>query len=219
MSNLVLHNYFRSTTSLRVRVALNIKGLDYDYVPYPLLEKAHKSEAYLRLNPQGLVPALEINHETVLSQSLAIMEFLDESYKEPPLLPGNALGRARVRALAQIIAIDIHPLGNLRVLQYLVSRFGADDEAKTEWFRHWAGAGMAALEARFQEPETGKFCHGDTPTLADICLYAQMFNNERFGLDMAPYPTVTRIFRACSQIQAFVKANPLAQPDAKQHNL
>ncbi len=215
MSDLILHNYFRSTTSVRVRVALNLKGLDYDYMPYPLLEKAHKRKSYLRLNPQGLVPALEIKDKAVLSQSLAILEYLEEIRPEPALLPQEPLARARVRALAQIIAVDIHPLGNLRVLQYLATEFGADEAAKTRWFRTWAAAGMAALEARLGEAETGTFCHGDRPSLADICLYAQMFNNQRFGLDMHPYPKIMRIHERCAQIPAFAKAAPMAQPDAK----
>ncbi len=220
MSKYILHNYFRSTTSLRVRVALNMKGVDYDYISYALLNKDHKSDAYLKLNPQGLVPALEIKDEavltqSVLTQSMAILEYIDEIHPEPPLLPGDALGRARVRALAQIIAVDIHPINNLRVLKYLETEFGADAEAKKAWFHEWAHAGMKALETRLaHEPQTGKFCHGDTPTMADICLYAQMFNNERFGMDMRTYPTIIDIYQRCRLLKPFLDAAPLNQPDA-----
>ncbi len=215
MPEYVLHNYFRSTTSLRVRVALNLKGLDYEYVSYALLDKDHKSAAYLKLNPQGLVPALEIKDAAVLTQSMAILEYLDEEHSEPPLLPRDALGRARVRALSQIIAVDIHPINNLRILQYLETEFGADGAAKKAWFQEWAHAGMAALETRLAgEPETGKFCHGDSPTMADICLYAQMFNNERFDMDMDAYPTILEIYHQCGQMKAFKDAEPLQQPDA-----
>jgi len=215
MPEYILHNYFRSTTSLRVRVALNMKGLDYEYVSYALLNKDHKSDAYLKLNPQGLVPALEIKDEAVLTQSMAILEYLDEEHPEPPLLPIDALGRARVRALAGIIAVDIHPINNLRILKYLDTEFGADADAKKAWFQEWAHQGMKALETRLvDEPATGKFCHGDTPTLADICLYAQMFNNQRFELDMSPFPTIMAIFRECECLPAFADAAPLNQPDA-----
>lgn len=215
MSKYILHNYFRSTTSLRVRVALNIKGLDYGYVSYALLDKDHKSDAYLKLNPQGLVPALEIKDEAVLTQSMAILEYIDEVQPESPLLPSDLLGRARVRALAQIIAVDIHPINNLRILKYLETEFGADAGAKKAWFHEWAHAGMNALETRLaSEPETGKFCHGDTPTMADICLYAQMFNNERFGMDMTAYPTIMGIYHQCGHLKTFTDAAPLNQPDA-----
>ena len=215
MSEYILHNYFRSTTSLRVRVALNLKGLDYEYVSYALLKKDHKSAAFLRLNPQGLVPALEIKDEAVLTQSMAILEYLDEVHPEPPLLPDDALGRARVRALSQIIAADIHPINNLRILKYLESEFGADAKAKKAWFQEWAHGGMSALETRLAgEPETGKFCHGDSPTMADICLYAQMFNNERFDMDMGAYPTIMAIYQRCGQMKAFNDAAPLQQADA-----
>jgi len=215
MPDYILHNYFRSTTSLRVRVALNLKGLDYEYVSYALLKKDHKSAAYLKLNPQGLVPALEIKDEAVLTQSMAILEYLDEVHPEPPLLPKDALGRARVRALAQIIAVDVHPINNLRVLKYLENEFGADANAKKAWFHEWAHQGMSALETRLEnEPETGKFCHGDSPTMADICLYAQMFNNERFDMDMSAYPIIMNIYKHCAQMIPFAEASPLNQPDA-----
>ena len=215
MSDYILHNYFRSTTSVRVRIALAIKGLDYDYKSYALLGREHKSKNYLKLNPQGLVPALETEDGKIITQSLAILEFLEETHPCPPLLPADIYGRARVRSLSQIIALDVHPLGNLRVLQYLETEFGADQKEKQKWFIKWSKAGMQALETRLQEQETGKFCHGDEPTMADICLYSQMFNNERFGLDMDDFPTIKRINQACQNIEAFAKSAPMQQIDAK----
>ena len=219
-SQFKLHNYFRSSTSVRVRIALNLKGLEYDYIAYALLPDEHKSRAYLKLNPQGLVPALEIKileseESAVLTQSLAIMEYLDEAHPEPPLLPKDALGRARVRALAQIIALDIHPLNNLRVLRMLKSKFGADKKTVSDWFERWVSEGFRALEARLSDEKgTGMYCHGDSPGLADICLYAQVLNNARFELDMSPYPTIMRIHEQCASLDAFKKANPAQQPDA-----
>ena len=217
MNNLILHNYFRSSTSVRVRVALNLKSLPYEYAAYALLPDEHKSKAYLALNPQGLVPALEITGETpaIITQAMAIIEYLDEVYPEPTLMPADPLGRARVRSLSQIIGCDIHPLNNLRVLRYIEDNFSADADAKAAWFKNWASKGFAALEARLSdEPETGAFCHGDTPGLADICLYAQMLNNERFDVATEPYPMIMRIFRACDALPAFQDARPMNQPDA-----
>lgn len=218
MSDLILHNYFRSSTSVRVRIALNLKNLPYEYAAYALLPDEHKSEAYLALNPQGLVPALEIKGENpaVITQSMAIIEYLDEAYPEPALMPTIPIGRARVRSLAQIIGCDIHPLNNLRVLRHIEENFGADAEAKTAWFRKWARDGFTALETRLStEPETGVFCHGDKPGLADICLYAQVLNNERFDVGTENYPTIMCIFRACDALPAFQDAKPMNQPDAK----
>lgn len=211
----ILHNYFRSSTSVRVRVALNLKGLDYEYKAYALLPNEHKSKDYLAQNPQGLVPALEIGTPPALSQSIAIMEYLDEVHPVPPLLPGDFLGRARARALSQIIGCDIHPINNLRILRYIRSAFGADDDAVRDWFQHWVADGFVPLEQRLaDEPETGEFCHGDTPGLADICLFAQVLNNGRFGVDMTPYPTINRIHENCLEVQAFKDAMPANQPDA-----
>ncbi len=215
MSDLILHNYFRSSTSVRVRIALNLKGLDYDYVPYALLPDEHKSETYLALNPQGLVPALEITDQAVLTQSMAIIEYLDEAHPDPALMPPDALGRARVRSLAQIIGCDIHPVNNLRILRYITDEFGADADAKKAWFTRWATEGFSALEHRLSsEPETGEFCHGDTRTLADICLYAQVLNNKRFDVDPEPYPTIMKIFTHCDALAAFQDARPENQMDA-----
>ncbi len=210
-----LHNYFRSSTSTRLRIALNLKGLNYDYVGYPLLERAHKDPAFVARNPAGLVPVLELEDGTHLSQSLAIIEYLDETHPTPPLLPDDALGRARVRALAQLVACDIHPLNNLRVLQYLERELGQDQAGKTRWFRHWVAEAFAPLEEMLASSrDTGVFCHRDTPGLADICLYAQVWNNRRFDVDMTGYPTISAIFERLDQIDAFARAAPPRQPDA-----
>ncbi|MBL4870340.1 MAG: maleylacetoacetate isomerase [Robiginitomaculum sp.] len=216
MVKYTLHNYFRSTTSARVRIALAIKGIDYNYKGYALLPGEHKPKAYLNLNPQGLVPSLEIDGKTIITQSMAILEYLDEVHPSPPLLPTSALGRARVRSLCQIISTDIHPINNLRILQYLENNFEASADDKKAWYLNWAHAGFEALETRLaNEPETGKFCHGNTPTMADICLYAQMFNNTRFGMDMRAYSTIIRIHKHCENLEAFIAGAPLNQPDAK----
>ncbi len=212
---LKLHNYFRSSTSTRLRAALNLKGLAYEYVPVHLPERAHHADAFATLNPQRLVPALELDDGTVLIQSLAIMEWLDEAYPDRPLLPADPRARARVRALGQMVALEIHPINNLRVLTYLETTLGADAAAKTAWIHHWVDTTFAPLEAMLsQSPQTGTFCHGDTPGYADCCLYAQMWNNRRFGVDMAPYPTISRIFTALDALPEFADAAPAQQPDA-----
>ncbi len=213
--SLILHNFFRSSTSTRLRAALNLKGLDYDYVAYKLRAGETRTPDYLAKNPQGLVPALELEDGTVLTQSLAIIEWLDEIQPEPALLPGDALGRARVRALAYMIACEIHPLNNLRVLGYLSDPIGADEEAVKTWFRHWVSTTFDALEAELSaSPQAGRFCHGDVPSLADLCLYAQVWNNRRFDISPVPWPTLARIFDALDQLPAFAKAAPPHQPDA-----
>jgi maleylpyruvate isomerase len=216
MSGLVLHNYFRSSTSTRLRAALNLKGLDYDYVAYHLRKGEQRSQSYLAINPQGLVPSLQLEDGSVLTQSLAIIEYLDETHPEPPLLPDTARARARVRALAYAIACEVHPVNNLRVLAHLKSAFGADDAATADWFRHWVRETFDPLEVMLAgDPRTGRFCHGDTPGLADVCLYAQVLNNRRFGIEMASYPTIARIFDACAALDAFARAGPERQPDAE----
>ncbi len=216
MSGLVLHNYFRSSTSVRLRAALNLKGLAYDYVAHHLRKGEHRAPGFLAVNPQGLVPAVVLEDGSTLVQSLAIIEYLDETHPEPPLLPRDPLDRARVRALAYAIACEIHPVNNLRILAYLKSTFGADEAATHAWFRHWVAETFAPLEAMLAgDARTGRFCHGDTPGLADLCLYAQVINNRRFGVDMAPYPTIGRIFEACQAVPALADAAPDRQPDAE----
>lgn len=212
----LLHNYWRSSTSYRVRIALEMKGIDYQYIPHHLRHGDHRDPVFLAINPQGLVPALVWEDGALLTQSLAIIEFLDETKPEPPLLPRDASGRARVRMLAQMIACDIHPINNLRVLTSLRTLFGAGDEDVINWFRHWVNEGFEPLEKMLiTSHETGKFCHGDTPGLADICLAAQVVNNARFHVDMSPYPTISRIHAACMELSAFQKAAPQNQIDAE----
>lgn len=210
-----LYTYFRSSAAYRVRIALNLKGIDYQAVPVHLVKGGgqHKSLDYLALNPQGLVPALETDGQ-VLTQSLAIMEYLDETHPETALLPADALGRARVRAIAQAIACDIHPINNLRVLQYLGGTLGLDQAAKDTWYRHWVETGLRAVEAMLdRDPRTGAFCHGDQPGLADCCLVPQVFNARRFNCDLTALPTIVRIADRCEKIDAFNRAAPAQQPD------
>ncbi|MBZ9698855.1 maleylacetoacetate isomerase [Mesorhizobium sp. ESP6-5] len=216
MSDIVLHNYFRSSTSHRVRIALEMKGVGYDYIPHHLRHGEHLEAAYLAVNPQGLVPALIWSDGMLLTQSLAIIEFLDETIPEPPLLPKDPPSRARVRMLAQMIACDIHPVNNLRVLTSLRTLFGAGDQDVANWFRHWVNEGFGPLEKLLTaSPETGTFCHGEAAGLADICLAAQVTSNARFGVDMTPYPTIARINAACVALPAFQKAAPQNQIDAE----
>lgn len=208
-----LHNFFRSSTSTRVRVALNLKGLAYDYVPYVLRDGQTRTPEYLAKNPQGLVPTLEREDGSFLTQSMAIIEWLDETYPTPPLLPADADGRARVRALSQLIACEVHPLNNLRVLKYLEQNFGADEAAQKDWFTHWLTLSFEALETQLGQT-ISTFCHGEVPTMADICLYAQVWNNRRFAIPTETWPTIARIFTALDAIPAFRNAAPPAQPDA-----
>ena len=214
---LKLYNYFRSSTSTRLRTGLPLKGIDYEYVPVSLLAGEHKAPAYTEMNPQSLVPALELEDGTILTQSLAIMEWLDEAYPgAPALLPSDPLARARVWALAQMIALDLHPLNNLRLLRHIDATFGAGDAGKKAWVHHWVGTTFSPFEAMLaSSAETGRYCHGDTPGYADCCLYAQMWNNRRFEVDMAAYPTIRRIFDALDALPAFANAAPPRQPDAR----
>ncbi|WP_417688335.1 maleylacetoacetate isomerase [Roseibium sp.] len=216
MSRPILHSYFRSSTSFRLRIALNLKGVETDYVAHHLRLGEQRSEAFLSINPQGLVPALELADGTVLLQSMAIIEYLDETVPEPPLLPRDAAGRARVRGLAQMVACEIHPVNNLRILNDLKTRFGAHEDTVADWFRHWVAETFAPMEILLaQSPDTGTYCHGESPGLADICLVAQVINNQRFAVDMAPYSTIRRIHEACMQLPAFQQAAPANQPDAE----
>lgn len=213
--SLVLHNFFRSSASVRVRAALNLKGLTHEHVSYVLRQKEHQSDAYLRLNPQGLVPALQLDDGTVLGQSLAIIEYLDELHPEPALLPESARDRAWVRGLAHAVACDVHPVNNLRVLQYLGQELKISEEGVADWFRHWVDQGFAPLEQQLaSDSRRGRFCHGDTPGLADLCLFAQVANNRRFDVDMSRYPTLQAIFEHCLQLPAFVDALPENHPHA-----
>ncbi|WP_193164838.1 maleylacetoacetate isomerase [Microbulbifer hainanensis] len=205
-----LHGYFRSSASYRVRIGLNLKGLDYDYLPVNLLKNEQREEAYRALNPQGLVPAL-VDGDKVLTQSLAILEWLDETHPQPALLPADPLARARVRALAYNAAIDIQPIQNLRVLRYLQSELGISDEEKTGWIRHWIHEGFCALE---QQLDPQPFAAGDAPGLFECCLIPQIYSAERFGMDIAEYPAIHRIMLACAEIPAFVDARPENQPDS-----
>jgi len=210
-----LHGYFRSSAAFRVRIALNLKGLAYDNAFVHLRKGDQRSAAYLGLNPQALVPALE-DGPHLLTQSLAIIEYLDETRPAMPLLPKTSHERARVRALAQIVACDIHPIDNLRVLQYLQKELKADEAAVGRWFNHWIATGFAGFEATIaKDKATGRFCHGDAPGLADICLIPQVFNSKRYSLDLAPYPTISRIYDACMALPAFDAAQPAKQPDAE----
>lgn len=211
-----LYDYFRSSAAYRVRIALNLKGLAWESVPVHLLRHGGEQHgaAYRALNPQELVPALE-DAGHILTQSLAIIEYLDETHPEPPLLPADPAGRARVRALALQIACDIHPLNNLRVLQVLERDFGLDEAATRRWGRHWIAAGFDALEASLSTPPAGRFCHGDVPGLADICLVPQLFSARRFECDLAPYPRIRAIETECLALAPFAGAHPARQPEAE----
>ena len=211
-----LYDYFRSSAAYRVRIALNLKGVVPERAFVHLRRNAQRSEDYLALNPQGLVPMLVADDSAVLTQSLAIVEYLDEAYPAPPLLPAAPTERARVRGIALEIACDIHPLNNLRVLQYLKNTLGVSEEQKDAWYKYWIDVGLEALETRLaRDAATGRFCHGDTPTLADICLVPQLANARRMNIDVAPYPTLTRIEAAAISLPAFVDAAPAKQPDAE----
>jgi maleylacetoacetate isomerase/maleylpyruvate isomerase len=209
-----LYTYFRSSASYRVRIALALKGLDYDYLPVHLVRNEQLGEAYRALSAAQLVPVLK-DGDHVLTQSLAIIEYLDETHPKPPLLPGDAFARARIRALAQDVACEIHPLNNLRVLRYLVHDLKVAEDDKNRWYRHWVESGLEAIERHLAgHPATGRFCHGDTPTLADCALVPQIHNAQRFKCNLEQVPTVMRVFDACMALDAFAKTQPSACPDA-----
>ena len=209
-----LYSYFRSSASFRVRIALALKGLAYDYVPVHIVHNEQYSAAYDALAPSHLVPVLK-DGDAVLKQSLAIIEYLDETHPEPPLLPGDAGSRARIRALALDIACEIHPLNNLRVLRYLVKDLKVGEDQKNRWYRHWVETGLEAVERQLAgASETGRYCHGDSPTLADCVLVPQIFNAQRLECRLEHVPTVMRIHAACMQLDAFMQAQPSACPDA-----
>lgn len=208
-----LYNYFRSSASFRVRIALELKGLPYEYIPVHLARGEHKEQQYAAVSASQLVPALVLEDGQLLQQSMAIIEYLDETHPSPPLLPPDALGRARVRALAQLIACEIHPLNNLRVLKYLVRELKVEEEAKNTWYRHWVRSGLEMFEKELQQLPAGRYCFGDAPTLADCCLVPQVFNGQRFGADFSGLPRTMAAYEACMQHPAFQKAQPSACPD------
>ena len=211
------YDYFRSSGAFRVRIALNHKEIPADREFIHLRRQEQRTPEFLKINPQGLVPAIIDDDGTIVTQSMAIIEYLDETRPDtPPLLPRDAVGRARARAIAQAIACEIHPLANLRVLQHLTNELGIDEATKTQrWYHHWVAVGLSAVEGLLNQSATGQFCHGDTPTLADACLVPQIFNAKRVEADLDPYPTVLRIFDTCMRLRAFDAAQPSKQPDAE----
>lgn len=217
---MIFHGYFRSSAAHRLRIAMNLKGLAYDFRPVHLRRGDQRETAFRAVNPQGLVPALEVDNGVALTQSLAIIEWLEETHPEPPLLPKDPVLRAGARAFAQVIACDIHPLQNLRVLRYLKKTFGQPQEALDAWCRHWVGEGLAACEQLLARAPAGTegtpFAFGDRPGLAEVCLIPQMVSADRFGLDLAPFPRLCRIRAACSGLPAFEAAAPDGQPDREE---
>jgi maleylacetoacetate isomerase len=211
-----LYTFFRGSSPFRLRIALNLKGLPYDAVPVHLGKNEHQRPEFGAVNPQQLLPALELDDGQVLTQSLAIMEYLEEKYPKPALLPKDPYGRARVRALSLLVACEIHPLNNKRTLDYLRSGVGRSEEQVADWYRHWIDDGLAKLEAAMTRGAgTGRFSHGDTPSMADCCLVPQVFNARRYNNDTSKFPTVMRVFGECMQLEAFERAQPSKQPDAE----
>lgn len=209
-----LYTFFRSSAAFRVRIALNLKGLGYESVPKAFASNEHRAPEYRALNPQGLIPALQTDG-AVLSQSLAIIEYLNERYPTPPLLPADPIERARVRSMALAIACEIHPLNNLRVLSYLRQRLGQDEQAIGTWYRHWVTTGFEGLEIQARELSSARrYCFGDAVSLADVCLVPQMFNARRFETDLDPFPTLVAISAHLESLAAFSAARPEGQPDA-----
>jgi len=210
-----LFTYYRSSAAFRVRIALNLKSLAYTPRTIHLRKGEHRAPGYLEVNPQGLLPTLVVDGRR-LTQSLAILEYLEERHPQPALLPGDAFGRARVRALAELVACEIHPLNNLRTLEHLRTHLGQDEAGIAAWYRHWIADGFEKLESTLQQDgEAGTYCHGERPTIADCCLVPQIFNARRFDNDLSPYPNTIRIFDACMKLDAFRRAQPSAQPDAE----
>ena len=211
---MILHDFWRSSAAYRLRIALAIKGLSPERRFVHLRKGEQRDPAYLALNPQGLVPMLTVGDRR-MTQSLAIIEYLDEKYPQPPLLPSGPEDRAWVRAIALSIACDIHPLNNTRVLAYLKDPLKLDQATSDAWYHHWVVEGFRALETQLQERAAGRFCLGDTPTLADVCLVPQVANANRFKVDLAPYPRIRAIDAACHALPAFAAAHPARQPDAE----
>jgi maleylacetoacetate isomerase len=210
-----LFNYFRSSASFRVRIALELKGLPYEYAAVHLVKGEHRNEAYAAVSATGLVPTLVTDSGEALEQSMAIIEWLDETHPEPALLPREAMGRAKVRALSQLIACEIHPLNNLRVLKYLVNQLKVEEEAKNEWYRHWVRTGLEAYERELARLAPSKYSFGDTPTMADCCLVPQVFNGRRVNTPEDGLPRTMAVFNACMEHPAFQKAQPTACPDSE----
>ena len=208
-----LYTYFRSSAAFRVRIALNVKGLRYESLFVHLAKGEHRRPEYAKVNPQGLLPTLELDDGIRLNQSLAIIEYLEDKCPRPPLLPSDAVGKARVRGLAALVACEIHPLNNLRVLQHLKRSLGQSEEQVNAWYRHWIADGLAKLEAQLDP--NAKFAYGDAPTMADCCLVPQIFNAKRYDCNLAPYPTTMRVFEQCMRLEAFDRAQPAKQPDAE----
>ena len=209
-----LYTYFRSSAAFRVRIALNLKGLAYEPKFVHLAKGEHRKPEYAEVNAQALVPTLVLDDGSRLTQSLAIIEYLDDKHPLPPLIPSDAMAKATVRALSLLVSCEIHPLNNLRVLQYLKRALGQNEEQVNTWYRHWVADGLQKFEAELQRG-AGAFCHGDTPTMADCCLVPQIFNARRFQCDLAPYPATMRAFDACMKLEAFDRAQPSRQPDAE----
>jgi maleylacetoacetate isomerase/maleylpyruvate isomerase len=208
-----LYNYFRSSASYRVRIALALKGLDYTYRPVHLTKNEQFAESYAAVSASRLVPLLK-DGDALITQSIAICEYLEETHPEPPLLPREPLGRARVRALSLDIACEIHPLNNLRVLRYLVREMKVSEDDKNRWYRHWVETGLEAVERQLASPATGRYCHGDAPTLADLVLVPQIHNAQRYGCRLDHVPTVMRVFENCMRLPAFDDTQPSKCPDA-----
>ena len=208
-----LYNYFRSSASYRVRIALALKGLDYDYMPVHLAKNEQLDAAYGSLSSTGLVPLLEHGPHHI-HQSLAIIEYLEETHPQPALLPHDPAARARVRALALDVACEIHPLNNWRVLRYLVGDLKLSEDEKNRWYKHWVEQGLVAVERQLESPLSGRYCHGDAPTLADVVLVPQIFNAQRFDCQLSHVPRVMQVFEACMQLEAFASTQPANCPDA-----
>ena len=210
---LTLYTYFRSSAAFRVRIALNLKGLPWEPEVIWLPEGEHRGEPYIDVNPQALVPTL-VDGPLRLNQSLAIIEYLDETKPGPKLLPEDPAGRARVRSLSMLVAAEIHPLNNLRVLKYLKRELGQDEERIGVWYRHWCDEGLAAFERQLEDGGAGRYCHGDSVTMADVCLVPQIFNARRYETEVERYPRTMKIFDECMRLEAFKRAEPSAQPEA-----
>ncbi|MCF8474709.1 MAG: maleylacetoacetate isomerase [Emcibacter sp.] len=208
-----LYGYFRSSAAYRVRIALNLKELDYSLIPVSLLSGDHKKNDYLQKNPQGFVPYF-VDGDVAVGQSMAILEYLEENYPSNALLPTNAFGRARVRQLSHIIACDIHPLDNLRVLKYITGELGLSEDQKTAWYHHWIIEGFKAFEILLSDGNSGKFCHGDQVTFADVCLVPQVYNARRFNCPLEAFPNIIRIVENCNKLNSFMQAMPENQTDA-----